>query len=261
MSPKKTAETRASARTVRLRIRRQDGPAQPETARWEEFELELTSGMTVASALEAIRDKPLAVTGVEVAPVAWECGCLEQACGSCAMLVNGQAVLACAVSLAELASRRRPVELAPLRKFPVVRDLVVDRSRISKDRAAAETWIDGAAREPLPPLSPELHQERMRLAACLECGACLEACPEYGPHTDYVGASVINRVALANLHPLGALSAGRRLELLMRPGGIADCGQVENCVEVCPARIPLVDSLQRVARATSSRLVKHWLFG
>jgi succinate dehydrogenase / fumarate reductase iron-sulfur subunit len=72
---------------------------------------------------------------------------------------------------------------------------------------------------------------------------------------------VINRVEYANLHSLGALGASRRLDLLMRPGGIADCGQAENCVEVCPARIPLVDSLQRVARRTSSRLIFHWLLG
>jgi succinate dehydrogenase / fumarate reductase iron-sulfur subunit len=248
-------------RTVRLRIRRQDGPALPETARWEEFELELVPGMTVATALEAIARRPLAVSGVEVAPVAWECGCLEQACGSCAMLVNGQVGLACAVSLDAVASRRRGVELAPLGKFPVIRDLVVDRSRLRADRAAAEVWIEADTSLPLPPLSPELHQTRLGLGQCIDCGCCLEACPEYGPHTDYVGPSVINRVAYANLHPLGALAQSRRLELLMRPGGIADCGQAQNCVEVCPARIPLVDSLQRVARGTSSRLIHHWLLG
>ena len=118
-----------------------------------------------------------------------------------------------------------------------------------------------AVSELLPPLSPELHQTRLVLGRCLDCGCCVEACPEYGPHTDWVGPSVINRVEYANLHPLGALARGRRLELLMRPGGIADCGQAENCVEVCPARIPLVDSLQRVARRTSSRLIFHWLLG
>jgi succinate dehydrogenase / fumarate reductase iron-sulfur subunit len=246
--------------TVRLRIRRQDGPALPETARWEEFDLELVPGMTVATALEAIARRPLAVSGVEVAPVAWECGCLEQACGSCAMLVNGQAALACAARLDALASGRRVVELAPLGKFPVIRDLVVDRSRLAKDRALSEVWLEAAESEPRP-LSSELHRTRLALGACLDCGCCLEACPEYGPHTDWVGPSVINRVEYANLHPLGALARGRRLELLMRPGGIADCGQAENCVEVCPARIPLVDSLQRVARGTSSRLILHWLLG
>jgi succinate dehydrogenase / fumarate reductase iron-sulfur subunit len=254
------SRAKREARTIRLRIRRQDGAAQPETARWEEFELELVPGMTVATALEAIARRPLAVSGVEVAPVAWECGCLEQACGSCAMLINGQAALACAVSLDALASRR-VVEVAPLRKFPVIRDLVVDRSRFGRDRSAAEVWIEAGASEPWSPLSPELHHARLALGSCLDCGCCLEACPEYGPHTDYVGPSVINRVAYANLHPFGELGASRRLELLMRPGGIADCGQAENCVEVCPARIPLVDSLQRVARSTSSRLLFQWLLG
>ncbi len=250
-----------SERRVRLRIRRQDGPAQPETARWEEFELELVPGMTVAEALAAIARQPLATSGVKVAPVAWECGCFEQACGSCAMLINGQARLACAVQLAELGSRRRAIELAPLAKFPVVRDLIVDRSRVRTDRVSVETWIESDGREGMAPMPSEVYRDRLRLAECIDCGCCLEACPEYGPHTDFVGASVVNRVELANSHPLGALRASRRLERLMRPGGIADCGQAENCVEMCPVRIPLVDSLQRVAGATSSRLLRHWLFG
>jgi succinate dehydrogenase / fumarate reductase iron-sulfur subunit len=50
-----------------------------------------------------------------------------------------------------------------------------------------------------------------------------------------------------------------RIEQLMAPGGVADCGKAQNCVEVCPAQIPLVDSIQHMARETTRRLLFGWL--
>ncbi|MFC1641849.1 2Fe-2S iron-sulfur cluster-binding protein [Myxococcota bacterium] len=255
---------KVGVRSVVLRIRRQDGPDQPQTARWEEFEVIPTVGMTVAEALTVIERRPVTTTGVEVAPVGWNSGCQAEACGSCTMLINGRARLACSTSLQTVSSRKRRVVLEPLSKFPVILDLVVDRSRARQARAQLETWlvVDRAqASRPLPLLPHTDYEQRSLFDRCLDCAACLEACPEFGGHTDYVGPSAINRVQVANLHPLGSLQAARRLDNLMDRGGLADCGHANNCAQVCPAGIPLVDSLQRLAAATTSRLVRHWLLG
>jgi succinate dehydrogenase / fumarate reductase iron-sulfur subunit len=48
---------------------------------------------------------------------------------------------------------------------------------------------------------------------------------------------------------------------MMRKGGVAECGKSQNCVEVCPKQIPLVDSLAHVPRATSKQLLWGWLLG
>jgi succinate dehydrogenase / fumarate reductase iron-sulfur subunit len=47
----------------------------------------------------------------------------------------------------------------------------------------------------------------------------------------------------------------------MGNGGVEDCGKAQNCVEVCPMEIPLVDSIQKVARQTTTHLIKRWLLG
>ncbi|HEY6464246.1 MAG TPA: succinate dehydrogenase iron-sulfur subunit, partial [Polyangiaceae bacterium] len=59
----------------------------------------------------------------------------------------------------------------------------------------------------------------------------------------------------------GKMHATERLETLMGEGGVADCGKAQNCVEVCPKEIPLVDSIAVVGRATTKRMIKKWLLG
>ena len=55
------------------------------------------------------------------------------------------------------------------------------------------------------------------------------------------------------------MHASERLETLMEPGGIADCGKAQNCVEVCPKEIPLVDSIAVMSRATTKQILFGWL--
>jgi succinate dehydrogenase / fumarate reductase iron-sulfur subunit len=232
--------------TVRLRIRRQDGPGQP--VRWELREAEAGPGRTVLGALLAPAPGN---------PVAVEASCLEEACGSCAMLINGRARLACGTLLEGLGDRDGVITLEPLAKFPLVRDLVVDRSRIGRDRVRAQGDL-GEVR----PGDPARLQD---LAACVDCGACLEACPNYGASeatrdVTFVGAAVLHEVRLANL--LGLDKAGRaaRLEALMGDGGIADCGNVQNCVKACPKEIPLAESIAELGRDTTVHAIRRWLF-
>jgi succinate dehydrogenase / fumarate reductase iron-sulfur subunit len=66
-------------------------------------------------------------------------------------------------------------------------------------------------------------------------------------------------VRLYNAHPSGAMHANERLEAVMGNGGVEDCGKAQNCVEVCPKEIPLVDSIAEIGRATTKRLLFGWL--
>jgi succinate dehydrogenase / fumarate reductase iron-sulfur subunit len=86
----------------------------------------------------------------------------------------------------------------------------------------------------------------------------LEACPQYGSRTDFVGAAALNDSRRLALHPIGRLQRRERLEATMAPGGVADCGKAQNCVEVCPMQIPLVDSIQELARETSKHLIRSF---
>src|SRR5215467_13767172 len=109
--------------TVILRIKRQEGPNSKP--RWEEFELAWKSGMNVISAMMEIAANPVTRDGHTTTAIAYDSNCLEEVCGSCAMLINGKARMACSALVDKL---EQPIRVEPFSKFPVLRDLQVDRS-------------------------------------------------------------------------------------------------------------------------------------
>lgn len=252
----------ASGRTVRLKIRRQDGRDLPDTKRWEEFEVPYLPQMNVHSALQQIQKNPRTTGGAEVAPVVWDAACLEEVCGSCTMLINGKVRQACSALIDQVAPKGEVIVLEPMSKFPCERDLIVDRSTMFESLKHVKAWIDLDGTHELGPgprESQESQTERYPLSRCMTCGCCLEACPQYNDSSEFIGAAAINQVRLFNLHPSGAMHKNERLESLMGEGGVADCGKAQNCVEVCPKEIPLVDSISVVARDTTKRLLFGWL--
>jgi len=249
-------------RLVKLKVRRQDGPDRPDTRRWEEFAVPYQPHMNVISALMEIQKAPKTSDGREVAPVVWESVCLEEVCGSCTMVINGKVRQSCSTLIDQIAPRGETITLEPMSKFPVIRDLMVDRQRMFEDMKRIKAWIhlDGTHElGPGPRESTEKQQERYPLSRCMTCGCCLEACPQYGPGLEFVGAFAISLVRLYNLHPSGAMEKNERLDAVMGNGGVEDCGKAQNCVEVCPKEIPLVDSIAVVGRETTKRLLFGWL--
>src|SRR5215469_8405813 len=126
----------AENKTVIIRIKRQDTPAA--TSRWEEFELPWKPAMNVTSALMEIAANPVTRDGRPTTPVTYDSNCLEEVCGSCAMLINGQARMACSALIDKL---EQPIKLAPFAKFPVVRDLSVDRSVLFENLKRVKAWV------------------------------------------------------------------------------------------------------------------------
>src|SRR5438445_6094450 len=110
------------ANNVIIKIKRQNTP--DSKSYWEEFELPYRPGMNVTSALMEIAAHPVTRDGKKTTPVTYDSNCLEEVCGSCAMLINGKARMACSALLDKY---DHPIKLEPLSKFPPVRDLSVDR--------------------------------------------------------------------------------------------------------------------------------------
>jgi succinate dehydrogenase / fumarate reductase iron-sulfur subunit len=256
------AEKSSTGRVVHLRIRRQESADRPETRHWEEFKVPYLPQMNVISALQQIQKDPHTIDGKEVAPVVWEAVCLEEVCGSCSMVINGRVRQACSTLIDKIAPKGETITIEPMSKFPIVRDLLVDRSRMFEDMKRVKAWIDLDGTHELGPgprESPESQEERYPLSRCMTCGCCLEACPQYNDSTSFVGAFALNLVRLYNMHPSGAMHKNERLETVMGEGGVQECGKAQNCVEVCPKEIPLVDSIAVVARDTTKRLLFGWL--
>ncbi|MCS6902028.1 MAG: succinate dehydrogenase iron-sulfur subunit [Myxococcales bacterium] len=251
-----------SASTVHLRVLRQDDPKRPETRRWEEFKVPALPQMNVIAALQQVQKNPVTLDGKRVAPVAWEAVCLEEICGACTMLVNGRVRQACSTLVDHIAPNGERITLEPLTKFPLLRDLIVDRSSMFESLKRVKAWIqlDGTRDQgPGPRESPEQQQVRYHLSQCMTCGCCLEACPQITERSSFIGPAAISQVRLFNLHASGARNAPERLDAVMGNGGIEDCGKSQNCVEVCPKQIPLIDSLAEVSRDTTKRLLFGWI--
>jgi succinate dehydrogenase / fumarate reductase, iron-sulfur subunit len=250
----------AEPKTVRIRVKRQDGPGKKSY--WQAFQVDWRPQMNVISALMQIQRRPVTASGEKVAPVAWDCVCLEEVCGACTMLVNGRVRQSCSAMIDRIAPAGETIVLEPMTKFPVVRDLVVDRSRMFEDLKRVHAWIqlDGShSIGPGPRQSPARQEEAYPLSRCMTCGCCLEACPQVNAASDFIGAAAINQVRLFNLHPSGEMQAAERLDAVMGAGGVEGCGKAQNCVEVCPKDIPLVDSIAVVGRQATKRMLLDWL--
>jgi len=245
--------------TFIVRIKRQQRPDEP--ARWEEFELRHRPHMNVITCLRDIAERPTTRDGRELTPVSYEANCLEEVCGACAMIINGQPRQACSALVDNL---EKPIRIEPLTKFPLVRDLVVDRSKMFQDLKRTKSWIpiDGTYDlGPGPRMSPTTQEAAYPLSRCITCGNCLEICPKVNDDTQFVGAAIVSQVRLFNMHPTGAMHAAERLDVLMGPGGIADCDNAQNCVKVCPKNIPLTESLAAVNGQVLRHAIKTWFQG
>lgn len=229
---------------VDLKIKRQDNI--DGLSYWEEFRIPYSPGMNVIAVLMAIREAPTTAEGLPTTPVVWEQNCLEEMCGSCAMVINGRVRLACTTLVEGI---DQPIVLEPLSKFPVVRDLKVDRSSMFEALNKLQAWSDLDGLHDHAAVCINSAQERdalLTLSACIACGACLEACPQINDRSPFVGAFAVAQVLLVNERHPNNKQAGARLHLLKGPGGMGGCSNAQTCKEVCPKSIPLSDAIGRI---------------
>src|SRR5271157_3444563 len=122
---------------IHLRIKRQ--AASTAASYWEEFKLPYRPRKNIITCLMEIRRNPVNAAGKKTTAVVWECNCLEEVCGSCSMLINGRPRQACSALVDKLS---QPITLEPLSKFPVFRDLMVDRKLMFDNLRRVKAWID-----------------------------------------------------------------------------------------------------------------------
>ena len=230
--------------TVEIHIKRRAAPDGPQY--WEEFEIPYRPNLNVISCLMEIRKNPVTKSGRQTTPPSWDMNCLEQVCGICTMVINGRVRQSCSALVDNL---DQPIKLEPFSKFPVVRDLAVDRSVLFENLKKVKAWVpvDGSYDlGPGPRVTMEDQEKAYPLSSCISCCCCMEACPQFNEDTGFVGAAAISQVRLFNTHPTGQALKRERLSALMGDGGIQECGYAQNCVEICPKDIPLTTSISEV---------------
>ncbi|SDC25099.1 succinate dehydrogenase iron-sulfur subunit [Shouchella lonarensis] len=245
-----------SEKTITFLITRQDGP--DGNTYEEEFKLPYRPNANVISCLMEIRRNPVNARGEKTTPVAWDMNCLEEVCGACSMVINGKPRQSCTALVDKLT---QPIRLEPMKTFPVVRDLIVDRRRMFDSLKKVKAWIpiDGTYDlGPGPRMAEKRRQWAYELSKCMTCGVCLESCPNVNSKSDFIGPAALSQVRLFNAHPTGEMNKEERLKEIMTEGGLADCGNSQNCVQSCPKGIPLTTSIAALNRATALQSFKNF---
>lgn len=240
---------------IHFKIKRQDGP--DSAPYWEEFRMPYSPNHNVVSALMYLREHPVNAEGKRVQPVVWDSNCMEEVCGACSMLINGVPRQACSALIDDL---EQPIVLEPLSKFPLIRDLMVDRQEMFDALLKVKAWVpvDGSwdIHRHAPLISPGEQSIRYLFSRCMTCGCCMEACPQFHQNSKFLGPAPLAQVHLHNTHPTAKFHKEERLHAVMGDGGITDCGNAQNCIKVCPKDIPLTDAIAHLGRQTTAQWLR-----
>ena len=226
--------------TLKLEILRRKNPE--DVPHWESYDYQTEDETAnIAVALTELNHK------IEN-PVRWECSCLQKKCGACAMVIQNRPRLACDTPLKEF-SKAGTVRIEPLRKFPVVADLIVDRSILFQNLETMKVWFAEEAKT-------KGSQMAYEASRCLQCGCCLEICPNFYAGGTFSGMSAM----LPTARLLTALPESQKKELCRayRKYIYEGCGKSLACRNVCPAGIE-IDKLMVNSNAVAvwKRKLKH----
>jgi len=225
-----------------LRVWRQEGPEVE--GRFETYQAgDVHPDMSFLEMLDILNEK-LLTSGFE--PIAFDHDCREGICGSCGVMINGQAhgpqrnTATCQLHMREFADGDTLV-IEPWRatNFPIIRDLVVDRSpfdRIIRAGGYISAPTGSAPEANLIPVPKETSDAAMDAAACIGCGACVAACPN-GAAQLFTAA----KVAHLNLLPQGRPERRSRVERMVETMEeyFGSCTNHGECETACPKGISL----------------------
>lgn len=219
--------------TIEISVKRQKN--RDEKSYIQKFLYTGGGNLTVADWLTEINQ-----TEAKTDRIAWECGCLEKKCGACAMLVNGYPTLACSVFLKK-AVKHEKILLEPFHKFPLIKDLIVDRSIIFDTIKHMKIWMN----EKNSSDYSWDYELQYKAGQCLQCGCCLEICPNFLAGKKFAGASAMVEAYRA-IEQNNSDSHRNDMKKEYQKKFFAYCGQSFSCKSVCPQNLPLDEIQARV---------------
>lgn len=229
----------SALREIEIRVWRQAG--QDESGRFETHKVVAAPNLSLLDLLDRLNAQ-LVAAGSE--PVEYESDCREGICGACGVTVDGvpHGPLPNKPScLQHVRSLPDQVTIEPLRSaaFPVLRDLVIDRSALTDAFAlggAVAIDVGTAPDADALPVGYQVAEEALDFAACIGCGACVAACPN-GSAQLFAGAKLAHLSRL----PQGRVERGRRARAMLAAmdAQFGPCSSYGECVPACPAGIDM----------------------
>jgi succinate dehydrogenase / fumarate reductase iron-sulfur subunit len=229
--------------TVTLKIWRQAGPDQP--GRLVDYTADnVSTDMSFLEMLDVVNER---LIGSGQDAIAFESDCREGICGSCGLMINGLAhgpVRGATTCQLHMRSFRNGDEIViePWRAkgFPVIKDLVVDRSALDRIIAAGgyiSFNTGGAPDGNAIPIPKDVAEVAMDSAQCIQCGACVAQCKNASAHL--FTAAKIQHLGLL---PQGQPERYRRVVRMLDQAdaeGFGNCSNEGECEAVCPKEIPI----------------------
>ena len=228
-----------NSRLLTLRIRRFQKEKDP--SEWiDTFHVEPRKGMNLLEALLGIQDEQDGTLSLRYS-------CRGAVCGSCAMRVNGNVVLACRTHVEEL--MKKPALIEPLPYFPVIRDLIVDMSAFFEHYEKIEPYLQG---KPVIPhqeyrMGEEKRKEIDPYINCILYGICFGVCPAFERNSEFLGPAILAKAFRFLIDP-----RDRRNSEILRVAddheGVWGCNTVFQCVNVCPKEVPPTHAIVKMRR-------------
>ncbi len=208
----------------------------PPGGAFQDYRVEADEGMVVLDVVHRLQ-----ATQAPDLAVRWNCKAGR--CGSCSAEINGRPRLMCMTRL-DLFPPAAPVTVAPIRAFPLVRDLVTD---VSANYEKARTLPPFRPRPPEPDGTHRMRQEDIdrvqEFHKCIECFLCQDVCHVLRDHEEhervFAGPRFFIKLAALEMHPLDTAD---RTPFLRELAGLGLCNITKCCTEVCPEHIRITDN-------------------
>ncbi|MDE3155505.1 MAG: succinate dehydrogenase/fumarate reductase iron-sulfur subunit [Acidobacteriota bacterium] len=247
--------------TLKLQIWRQPGPSVP--GRLVPYTAEgVSSDMSFLEMLDVVNEGLIA-KGED--PIAFDSDCREGICGMCSLVVNGiphgpeRGTTVCQLHMRHFKDGETiTIEPWRARAFPVVKDLIVDRSAFDRIIAAGgfvSINVGGAPDGNAIPIGKATADLAMDSAACIGCGACVAACKNASAHL--FTSAKISHLALM---PQGQVERQQRVVRMveqMDAEGFGSCSNEGECEAVCPKEIPISNIARMVREYTRAVLTRR----
>jgi fumarate reductase (CoM/CoB) subunit B len=208
---------------INVKVFRYD-PSRDDEPYFEDYMIEKEEKMKVLDALNYINEN-------YDANIAYRCSCRAGQCGSCALKLNGEVVLACKAEI-EDGSVIEPLN------FEIIKDLVVNRKEIEDKVKEMGLFIKRISKNEESPeiIKPEEYKDSRELRQCIECFSCLSACPVIKETSEFAGPYFIRYLSKFALDPRDEKDRAKQ----GFSEGLYCCTSCGKCAEICPKEISTV---------------------
>lgn len=223
-------------------------PNLDEKPFWQSYEISLSSFDRVLDGLIKIQDQ-LDPT------LAFRKSCAHGICGSCAMKINGINRLACQTLVKDLP---KLIEIEPLPKLPVIKDLVVDMSPFFEKFEKILPYLIN--NEPPPEReriqAPEDQEKILEAITCIQCGCCTTSCPTFWTNDNYLGPSSLLK-AYRFIYDNRDNAFLERLQKIIDEMGLLHCHLALNCLKACPKGINIPTHIIKLKKLALKRAFRR----